>query len=317
LWLKSYLSGRRQYFSLYTSPIASIASSFGVKQQQYADDTQLYIHISPSSQTASLDQLKTCLATINSWFCHNGLALNPDKTEALLLGTSKRASSYSTIQSVDVAGATIGLSKEIKLLGAVLDSNLTLTSHVNAISKSCFGHIRALRHIRNAISLDTAKSVACSLVASRIDYANSILAGASSGNITRLQRVQNCLARVVTGKKLYSVESHSLLEQLHWLPVRYRVSYKVSILAFKCRNGLAPNYLSGLLSDYIPPRTLRSSDANLLAVPRVKTQFGSRGFRVTAPTAWNALSDDVRLSPNLSTFKERLKTFHFRQAFPH
>ena len=73
-----------------------------------------------------------------------------------------------------------------------------MNNHVYAVCKSIHYHIRALRHIRSSISEDTAKMVACALVSSRLDYANSVLFRATQKNISKLQKAQNLLARVVT-----------------------------------------------------------------------------------------------------------------------
>ena len=74
-------------FTVYISPIATIAASHNVIQQQYADDTQLLISLSPSSLSTAILRLETCLHDLPSWFLHNGLALNPDKSDAILFST--------------------------------------------------------------------------------------------------------------------------------------------------------------------------------------------------------------------------------------
>jgi len=125
------------------------------------------------------------------------MALNPDKSDAIIIGTLLRSFSYSSLTSVDVAGSTIPLAGHIKILGVMLDKHLTFNDHVTAVCKSAYYHIRAMRHIRPAITEDMAKSIACALVGSRLDYANSVLLGVSSKNVTRLQRAQNAAARVV------------------------------------------------------------------------------------------------------------------------
>jgi hypothetical protein len=74
-----------------------------------------------------------------------------------------------------------------------------MDDHVAAVCKAAFYHIRALRHIRPAITDKVAKTVTCSVVGARLDYANSVLYGVLQKNIHRLQRIQNILARVVAG----------------------------------------------------------------------------------------------------------------------
>ena len=147
-----------------------------------------------------------------------------------------------------------------------------------------------------------AKLVACSLVGSRLDYANSALYGASKLNIRRLQRIQNIVARVVVelvGSATYSsLGATATLRRLHWLPIEWRIQHiqhKIATLAFKARSAAAPNYLCNLVSTYAPSRSLRSSVANLLTVPPHKLTFGSRAFRVATAITWNSVPED-RLS---------------------
>ena len=97
-------------------------------------------------------------------FCWNGLSLNPDKTDAILLGTCMRSKTISTLNIINVAGTPVALSDSIKILGVVLDKNLTFDFHISHVSKSSFYHIRALRHIRPALTDDVAKMVACSFL---------------------------------------------------------------------------------------------------------------------------------------------------------
>ena len=75
------------------------------------------------------------------WFCHNGLALNPDKTDAILLGIAQRARSLPFITNINVAGTFVSLSENIKILGVVLHCKLSFNSHIANFSRSCFDHI--------------------------------------------------------------------------------------------------------------------------------------------------------------------------------
>ena len=72
-------------------------------------------------------QLKFLTLLAASWFCINGLTLNPDKSDAIVLGTRQRSASYSSLTTVDVVGSRISLSDHIKVLGVTLDEHLTLT----------------------------------------------------------------------------------------------------------------------------------------------------------------------------------------------
>jgi len=135
-------------------------------------------------------------------------------------------------------------------------------------------------------------SVASALVSSRLDQVNSILYGAASKHINRLQRVQNALARVVTYQRPYTspLSSTALLQNLHWLPIEWRVHFKLATLAYEALHTGHPPYLSELLQHYEPTRTLRSSSSFQLSVPRTyNVEFGLRAFRISVPKIWNLL----------------------------
>ncbi len=142
----------------------------------------------------------------------------------------------------------------------------------------------------------------------RLDYCNALLGGCPASSINKLQIVQNAAARVLTRSRKYD-HITPILQSLHWLPIKYRISYKILLLAYKALNGLAPAYLTSLLSRYNPSRSLRSQNSGLLVVPRIaKSTKGGRAFSYLAPKLWNSLPDNIRGSDTLSLFKSRLKT---------
>jgi len=173
------------------SPIASIVSSHGVNQQQYADDTQPFVFPSPSSLSNSLCSLQRCVSSLHSWFIHNGLVLNTTKTEAICFGTSPRLQSLCNLTSIDVLGTSVSLVDYVKLLGVTFDKHLNFDKHISNVCSSSFFHIRALRHIRPFLESETSKTIACANNCwfHELDYVNSIPTGISSRNIHRLQRV--------------------------------------------------------------------------------------------------------------------------------
>ena len=93
-------------------------------------------------------------------------------------------------------------------------------------------HIRALRHIRTSLTTEASKTIAAAIVGSILDFCNSLLAGTSVSNMTRLQRVQNTLARVVAQKPRFC-HITPVFSDLHWLPVRHRISFKIATVPFR------------------------------------------------------------------------------------
>jgi len=197
-----------------------------------------------------------------------------------------------------------------------VDSNLTFDNHTKSVSQSCFYHIRALRQIRGALDNSTDATVASAFVSARLDYVNSILYGISTKQITRLQCVQNALATVVVPNRPLGSSSLHLLKQLHWLPVEWRIKFKIATLTFKALEIGQPPYLAQQLCAYAPTRALRSSTSKLLQVPHTNLRFGSPSFCASAPTLWNSMPRSIRFCESLTTFRQHLKTFYFQSAFP-
>ena len=106
-----------------------------------------------------------------------------------------------------------------------------------------------------------------------------------------------------------------VLKSLHWLPVRFRINFKVLLLVFRL-NGLGPPYLSDLLLPYRPSRTLRSSGTGLLTIPQVRSKtHGEAAFSYYGPRLWNSLPENLRAAETVDVFKKRLKTHLFTLLF--
>ena len=300
-------------FSLFISPIAHIVSSYGLLQQQYADDTQLYVAISKDNYDTPVAKLELCLSTFHTWFCYNGLALNPDKSEAIVFGITQRSRFFPITSTVNVAGTLVQISNQVRILGVTLGSRLSFDAHIPALSKSCFYHIRARRHIRPNLTLDCSKNIACCRLSPR--FANATLVGISIKNISRLQRLQSTLARIVICQR-GSISISRTLEELHWLPIKCSIDYKVATLTCNLLESGEATYLRSRITSKIFRRALRSSaDDRQLELCSSHTKIGSRARLCAAPAIWNSLPYDIRAAPSVSIFRSSLKTHYFKLAF--
>ena len=312
-WLCSYLSDRSQFvsvgdrrsrttfcefgvpqgsvlgpllFSLYVSPIASVIASFGISHSQYADDTQLYISL---KDEGALSSLSDCFKSVHWWFALNGLSLNPDKSEAIIIGTGARQRSEGPLDVIDLGDVQIQPSERVRSLGVIIDNTLSFNAHVDSVCKAANYHARALRHIRKRVTTDVALTVASTMVGARLDYRNAILYGTTKSNVQKLQRVQNSIARIVTGTRR-TEHITPVLARLHWLKIAERIEYKVALLTFKALTTHRPDYLYDQLHVCAPVRQLRSTvSTNRLQLNRSRTVFADRAFRNAAPLVWKSL----------------------------
>ena len=142
------------------------------------------------------------------------------------------------------------------------------------------------------------------------------MAGIGAEQIAHLQKIQNSAAKVVLRKSKRDLTT-PLLRELHWLPVKFRIDFKIACFAYHYFDGTLPQYLSSLLDVYKPNRMLRSSiDERVLSCPKVSLKkYGERSFAYQAPHVWNSLPHHIRHSESAASFKSQLKTHMFKLAF--
>ena len=281
-WFKSYLLGRKQrikinddfsenqeilwsvpqgsvlgalLFLIYIIPLAQLIRSYGLNNHGYADDTQLCLSFKKTSDNAIVKceilNLEKCLCDISVWMSQNKLKLNNDKTEIILFGSKKHLAELN-IKSLSVAGTEVSVASEpVRNLGAMFDSQLTMAPHVKSVVKKSSFHLRNIGKARRVLTEDTTKTVMQSLVMSRLDYCNALLIGIQQDLIAKLQRLQNSAARIVSRTRKYEHITPVLIK-LHWLPIKFRIQFKVLLLVYKALNILAPKYIKELLVPYKP-----------------------------------------------------------------
>jgi len=295
-------------FNLYMLPLGDVIRRHGISFHSYADDTQLYIAVSPDD-TGPIDALFNCILDIKSWMAENFLQLNQDKTEVLVIGPEgQREKLLPKLQDFKP-------SQYVKNLGVIFDSELSFIPHIKNITKIGFYHLKNIARVRPFLSQASTEVLMHAFISCRLDYCNALLSGLPKKSINNLQILQNSAARVLTRTR---GQEHitPVLKSLHWLPVRFRIDFKVLLLVFKCLNGLGPSYLTDLLLPYQPSRTLRSSGTGLLTIPRVRTKtHGEAAFSHYGPYLWNGLPENLRAAETVDIFKRKLKTHLFSLAF--
>ena len=101
---------------------------------------------------------------------------------------------------------------------------------------------------------------------------------------------------------------YTCTKKIHWLPVKYRVRFKILLLTYKYNNNLTPGYLSCLVTPYQQERSLRSQSQGLLQVPKSRLKsYGDRSFKFAAATEWNKLPVDIRFAPSINVLRLDLR----------
>ena len=342
-WMRSYLSERTQsvvidrvssnestlisgvpqgsvlgpiLFSLYVQPIGDIIRKHELKYHQYADDLQLFCHFSFDvlSLSTAVHRIEQCIDELKDWMTANYLQMNDSKSEILPVIPRQRTGLAHGLR-VRVGSDYVTAVRHVKNLGVYLDSHLDMTTQVSRTISTCSFHMRNIAQILRYLTRPTTERVVNALITSRLDYCNSLLFGTSASNINRLQRLQNSVARLVT-RQARRDSAMPILRELHWLPVRHRVSYKIAELTFKALHGdLSPPYLQQCVQIYSPVRSLRSASSYILVQSRSHSAAGDCTFVHAAATVWNALPVSVTSKDSLLSFKAALKTHLCASAY--
>ena len=237
-------------FSLYTSPLSTLIGKHkGVNFYFYADDSQLFVHLSHMNASAAFDKLNRCLQDVKEWMSASKLKLNPDKTGFILFGSKKQWERLNVCFPIDILGNPLHPTESVRNLGVWFDSDFSFSKHAQNVCKSCFFQLRDFRNIRQFLTQDAAVSVATALVSSRLDYCNSLFRSLTKFNLHRLQSIQNSAARIVTNSSKYT-RITPVLWKIHWLPVHFRSEFKLATLVYKFIHTGFPKYFA--ISIHIP-----------------------------------------------------------------
>jgi hypothetical protein len=214
-WFKSYLEDRRQKCFVNGSLSKKCSLKCGITQgsmllflvfindlpnclsnshpRMYADDTNLTY--SGSDINTIQFHLNEDLENINEWLISNKLTLNMTKTEYMLIGSRQRLSTLSDNPSFEINGIPLDRVSTTKSLGALLDENLTWSSHINKMTKRIASGIGAIKRLRSFVSLETLHVIYQALIQPHFDYCNVVWGNCGK---TLSNKLQNRAMRVLT-----------------------------------------------------------------------------------------------------------------------
>ena len=165
---------------------------------------------------------------------------------------------------------------------------MSFDKQVSETCKACYFHIRVLRHIRASLTTEASKTIAAAIVGSRLD-----------------------------SESLWSCHITPVLFDLHWLPVRHRITFKIATVTFGILQFQQPTYLASLIPKYVPARALRSASVLSICVPPRKTTIAaSKSFSSVASGIWNALPNHMSFISTLPAFRRALKHHLFLFVYP-
>ena len=185
-------------FTMYAQPLVHIMGKFTIPYHLYADDTQLFGSVYPNELPDLINRFEHCVAEVKAWMKVNKLKLNDEKTEVILLGNNNITKyMYVPSPSLHINDISLEATDKVKNLGVTIDKNLSLSFFISFLCKNSYIQLRKIASIRHCLTTEVTKTLVTSLVLSRLDYCNAVLAGSSKNFQSRLQVVQNNAVRLI------------------------------------------------------------------------------------------------------------------------
>ncbi|MGL5467259.1 MAG: reverse transcriptase domain-containing protein, partial [Shewanella sp.] len=304
-------------FSLFIHDLSNVIKG-RCKYHLYADDLQLYINFSckPEDIASCITQINEILADIVNWSAKQGLKLNPNKSQTMIIGSEKSHKKIDWHQTpkVVIDGVILEFCDKFKNLGLVFDKHLNWAGQISQITQKFYGALKNLQKFRDVTPESIRIRMVKSLILPHFDYCDVALCNLTSDQVSKLQLLQNIAIRYIYDVKrgqrlapLYKkcgIMKISDRRKLHLLCQVHKIMYR------NC-----PEYLQNLATPLYDANVAGRTRAHkmTLMAPLVGVAVPENCFKVICFRQWSALPPSICLNANLNAFKSAIKKEIFSQ----
>lgn len=276
----------------------------------YADDTQ--ITATAETVTELEDLLNKDIENLTLWLRANRLLVNATKTEFIIIASNYRLKQLLCDPQIVINQEIIKRVSKAKLLGVLIDEKLSWEDHINdkVIPKVLKG-LRMLRNVRTLLTIPQLVSLYQALVMPHFDYCSILWGNCGSTLKTKVQKLQNRAARIIT-RSGYEIRSSEILSSLGWCDLDTRRKRQRSTLMYKIMNGVAPEYLREMfvLVNEAHHHNLRCSDTNV-KIPQPHSEYLKRSLSYDGALLWNSLPSTIRNVISVNSFNNLINVYNF------
>ena len=284
---------------------------FSVKHanvSMYADDSS--IDCSGDTIIEAQTRLQSALNKASTWFAHNRLVVNTNKSSLMLISHFKNP-----LETLNISpnGESLDCIPSSQLLGLNIRNDLSWNDHITSIVRKLSPKLGLFFRLQKFLPKSILTTLYFTLIQPHIDYCIFIWVNSPQSHINVLQKIQNRIARLITKNYDYNIQGIQLVKQLGWMNINERYKYFVSVSMFKCHLGSAPSTLSTSFTKVsdIHKYSTRAASSASLALPQPRTEMLKRSLLYSGPLIWNALPTFLKQAPSVDAFKKLYKKEFF------
>ena len=320
-WFESYLCGRTQRTVFNDFISSSVGNNLGVPQGSvvgpllfimyindmrralrccdinlFADDTVLFV--AAKDLNNAISHLNEDLRSLSRWLKYKQLRLNISKTNFLVISRNRVNENVSVV----IDNEAIDRVREIKYLGVIIDDKLKFNSHIDNVIKKIAKKFGILCRLKNDLTIASKIQLYKSIISPHLDFCPSILFLANETQISRLQRLQNKIMRLILRCNRFT-SSTLMLDALQWLSVKQRIVYLTMVFIFKVVNGMLPRYLCDRIERGSDIHRYNTRNANEIRTPHFLTCASQNSLYFKGIQIFNSMPRHIKRSETLTEFK--------------
>ena len=225
-------------YTMYASTLGEVFEKFDVSVMGYADDHALHLScLDKETISSTIANIEVCIKKVKEWMGRNRLMMNEKKTEFVAFGWRNTLDNLA-VGSIIVGGGPVEVFSSVKYLGVWLDNTLDMKELISDRCRIASLKLYNIRKIKKDLCRESLTRLINALVLSHLDYSNALLSGLPDSIIRPLQTIQNSADRLILGLSKFEHITPAL-QQLHWLPVRYRIQFNIMTIAYKAVHNTA------------------------------------------------------------------------------
>ena len=300
-----------KFYILYSDDLNDLELDENTLIKEFADDCiESSAGISPEGAIALTNK---SLIPITSWYKNNLLMINPLKTKTLILSTTNV--NYDSLPPVVVDTIDTEFCSNLKYLGIILDSQLSLKDHILQLTSRVSYKLNIFQQIRPFLDTNTSKLFYISYIRPLLEYCPALLNSINKTSSDKLESLQNRALRIISQKYIHcSITDFRNKFNIPTLKSRREVFLLLKVFDILHNiNNINNDMLYTNIKFKTNNRLLRSNSDNLLGIPKCnKVTFGQRSFNYIGPKLWNSLPSPIRNINNRQKFKSEIKSFLYK-----